>query len=154
MFMNDKIKNTDKELPKGVEVVVSAVITNKEGKILLVKSPKWANKWMMPGGHIEPGETMAAAAKREIQEEVGIEIEPKSILLFQELINSKDFYRPAHFIYFVFLCEMKDGDNVVLDNSELNGYIWVKPEEGLKMELAESFSETINKYIGHGSNFC
>jgi len=39
-----------------IEIVGSVIIEDSEGKILLVKYPKWHNKWTMPGGHIELGE--------------------------------------------------------------------------------------------------
>ena len=54
-------------------VSVAALVTNTEGKILLVKSP-WRG-WEYPGGLIEPGESFEAALKREIREEAGVEAE-------------------------------------------------------------------------------
>ena len=54
-------------------VSVAALVTNEEGKILLVNSP-WRG-WEYPGGLIEPGESFEAALKREVREESGIEIE-------------------------------------------------------------------------------
>ena len=54
-------------------VSVAALVTNEEGKILLVKSP-WRG-WEYPGGLIEPGESFEAALKREVREEAGVEIE-------------------------------------------------------------------------------
>ncbi|MBU1045917.1 NUDIX domain-containing protein [Patescibacteria group bacterium] len=157
MFINNdnesRTEDINNRFPKGVEVVVSATIENNDGKILLIQSSKWFNKWMMPAGHIEPGERMVEALKREIKEETGLDIEPKENLSFEELVNSKDFHRPAHFIYFDFLCKLKDGDEIELDKREINDYVWVTPEEGLKMDLAESFSETIKKYIKYKSKF-
>jgi len=46
----------------------------RDGAVLLVergKGPK-TGLWSLPGGHIEPGETAAAAAAREVAEETGI----------------------------------------------------------------------------------
>ena len=54
-------------------VSVAALVTNDEGKILLVNSP-WRG-WEYPGGLIEPGETFQEALKREVREEAGVEIE-------------------------------------------------------------------------------
>ena len=54
-------------------VSVAALVTNDEGKILLVNSP-WRG-WEYPGGLIEPGESFEAALKREVREESGVEIE-------------------------------------------------------------------------------
>jgi 8-oxo-dGTP diphosphatase len=51
-------------------VAVSGLITNPEGKILMVRSPK--RGWEMPGGQVEEGETLIAALQREVQEESGV----------------------------------------------------------------------------------
>ena len=55
------------------KVSVAALVTNGEGKILLVNSP-WRG-WEYPGGLIEPGETFQQALHREVREEAGVEIE-------------------------------------------------------------------------------
>ena len=55
------------------KVSVAALVTNDEGKILLVNSP-WRG-WEYPGGLIEPGETFEDALHREVREEAGVEIE-------------------------------------------------------------------------------
>ena len=49
--------------------IVAALIFNEENELFLMKSPKWKNKYITPGGHIEKGETMVEALKREIKEE-------------------------------------------------------------------------------------
>lgn len=54
-------------------VSVAALVTNEDGKILLVNSP-WRG-WEYPGGLIEPGETFQEALHREIREEAGVEVE-------------------------------------------------------------------------------
>ena len=54
-------------------VSCAGLVTNDEGKILLVKSP--LRGWEYPGGLIEPGETFQQALKREIREESGVEVE-------------------------------------------------------------------------------
>jgi len=54
---------------------ISAAIFS-EGELLLIKraKPPYAGLWSMPGGHIKPGEEAAAAARREVLEEAGIEV--------------------------------------------------------------------------------
>lgn len=42
------------------EPTVGALIFNPQGEIFLMKSHKWRNKYVIPGGHIELGETIAA----------------------------------------------------------------------------------------------
>lgn len=133
------------EFPRGVEVVGSVII-EKAGKILLAKSSKWSNKWILPGGHLEVGESILAALQREGEEETGLKLKPIKILTFGELIGSRDFHRRAHFIYFDGIFEAIGG-KLKLQKSELNTAQWFIPQEALKLDLAESYFETLKKYI-------
>jgi len=45
----------------------------RDGKILLTKRDDY-HVWCMPGGHMDPGETFPRAARREVQEETGLEV--------------------------------------------------------------------------------
>ena len=64
---------------------VSCWIINEEGKILLQKrsanKKKNPNMWSKTGGHVEAGEKPIDALKREIREEIGINITDKNITL-------------------------------------------------------------------------
>lgn len=55
---------------------VSAVITDKRGRILLVKENKkeTRDKWNFPGGHLNPGEELVAGVIREAKEETNLRI--------------------------------------------------------------------------------
>jgi 8-oxo-dGTP diphosphatase len=58
--------------------VAAAVIEREEGSVLLAERPAgkpWAGYWEFPGGKIEPGEDAATALRRELHEELGIEVE-------------------------------------------------------------------------------
>jgi nucleoside triphosphatase len=132
--------------PRGIELVGGTTIENSNGEILMTQSPKWNNKWCIPGGHIEPGEMILEALTREGKEETNLDLEGVSVYYWGELINSKDFHRPAHFIFFDAYCRVVGGE-VKLDEKELNDFKWLKPEEALKLDLAESYAESINKFI-------
>ena len=82
------------------EPTVGALIFNRQGKLLLVNSPKWFDKYTIPGGHVELGENMETALKREVKEEVGLDIEVKGFLNWQEAIYSEEFYKPKHFVLY------------------------------------------------------
>ena len=56
----------------GVEVAVF-VTRNSDAEVLLMhRSPKQGGYWHVVAGGVEPGETVAEAAKRELQEETGL----------------------------------------------------------------------------------
>ncbi|MCD2441877.1 NUDIX domain-containing protein [Agromyces sp. SYSU K20354] len=60
-----------------VVLAASAVITASDGRILLVKRGRepQRGRWSVPGGHVEPGESLEAAAAREALEETGLRVE-------------------------------------------------------------------------------
>ena len=62
--------------PTNVRLTVSAVAkrVGGNGEILLIQRADNAH-WGLPGGHVEPGESVAQAAAREVLEETGCEIE-------------------------------------------------------------------------------
>jgi len=45
---------------------------NNQVEYLLVRATRAPNEWVLPKGHIEPGETMQEAAVREVHEETGV----------------------------------------------------------------------------------
>lgn len=46
-----------------------------------------AGMWSLPGGHVEPGEPVAVAARREVREETGIEAEILGLVDLHEVIR-------------------------------------------------------------------
>jgi len=82
------------------EPTVGGLILNTKGELLLVESPKWKRGYTIPGGHVELGETLVGALHRELKEEVGLKVEEPELLMIQEAIFSKEFYRKRHFVFF------------------------------------------------------
>jgi mutator protein MutT len=65
------------------QIAQKALIENAEGKILLVQYPEGdraAGKWDLPGGRLNMGETTKEGLKREVKEEIGVDIEIVGIL--------------------------------------------------------------------------
>ena len=59
-------------------VAVAAFVTNTQGQVLMLKSPR--GDWEFPGGQVEVGETLPQALRREVLEETGIVVEPQSLV--------------------------------------------------------------------------
>lgn len=67
-----------------VRQVGRVLICNQAGEVFLLRGkdpgePDRPAFWFTPGGKIDPGETAQAAAARELQEEVGIAVEPAAL---------------------------------------------------------------------------
>ena len=75
--------------PRGIEVIVGAYIINDKNQVLLFQSPKWGNEWTICGGHVEVGETIDAAVKREVKEEIFSKLKASSTSNHCARVNSR-----------------------------------------------------------------
>ena len=74
--------------------VAAGILLDTQGRYLLGQRPPgkpYAGSWEIPGGKIELGETVFCALQRELQEELGIQIEQG-----EELIMLEHAYTHAH----------------------------------------------------------
>ena len=58
-------------------ITVTAAVLEKDGRILIARrkhGDRLADKWEFPGGKLEEGETPEACLRRELQEELGIDV--------------------------------------------------------------------------------
>lgn len=104
------------------KVSVAGLVTNDEGKILLVNSP-WRG-WEYPGGLIEPGETFQEALHREIREEAGVEVEITGFVGICKNVE-KDI------VNIDFTCRYVGGE--LTTSEESTEVIWATPEEAFQM---------------------
>ena len=135
------------EFPRGVEVIVSALIVSPDDEVLLIRQPKWGDMWTPPGGHVEPGEALAAAALREAEEETGLAgLTLERLVHWGELIDPDGRTRPVHFVFFDFVLRARD-KALRLDPSEVAEARWVPFGELSRYEIAEDFRVSIEKYL-------
>ena len=109
-------------------VVVKALITEK-GEILLGKKEEdedheIGGEWHILGGHLEKGEQVEEAVKREVEEETGLEIEVHQIV-DTSTFAWKDGEKDS--VQIVFHCEAESRDAEPKD--DLQEVRWVPPAE-------------------------
>lgn len=105
------------------EPTVGAIIFNPDNKVLLCKAHKWNDKYIIPGGHIELGEKMEEALKREILEETGLKIYDIHLISIKESVYNDSFHKKRHMIFIDYICKTDSYD--VSLNDEAQEYEWV-----------------------------
>jgi 8-oxo-dGTP diphosphatase len=91
---------------KNMHIVTSvvAVIVDDEERVLLTKRniQPFKDMWVMPGGKIDLGESILEALKREVHEEVGLEVEVNGLInVFEHLTPGED---NNHFVILYYRC--------------------------------------------------
>lgn len=51
-----------------------AWVEDDDGRVLFIRHPSSPDRWGLPGGGYEPGETLVETARREVREETGVEV--------------------------------------------------------------------------------
>jgi len=126
-------------------VIVGIYAINKNGEILFIKSPKWGDRLIPPGGHVEYGENLEEAVKREMKEETGLDVKNVEFIFAGDLIEPTEWTGDKrHFIYLDHKAELVDENQpVVLEKIEASDYVWLKPEEVVKRDDMEASSKKV-----------
>ncbi len=132
------------------EPTVGALIFDPAGRLFLMASHKWNGKYVVPGGHVELGETLEAALHREVAEETGLVIRNVKFIAIQEFIYDPAFWRPRHFIFFDFACRTETTD--VRLNDEAQAYVWVTVDEALQLPVEPYTEKAIRAYLAQQAN--
>ena len=115
----------------------------RNGKVLLVQRAKPpAGIWAFPGGHVEPGETLAEAAARELWEETGMRASFSGLLGLYEVIR-RDPGRAltVHYVIASYLGTAGPGEPVAA--SDAAAVTWADPDQLDGFSLAPNMAEAI-----------
>ena len=97
------------EKPRHEARLASLVFVVHEGWVLLERRPatsdRFAGQWDAVGGHVEAGEDIEAAARRELQEETGLDLSP---LHLRGVIHESGLLG-HHYVVFLFVAECPPG---------------------------------------------
>ena len=116
------------EFPGSPVVGVGGVVV-KDGKALIVKRAHEPRKgeWSIPGGRVELGESLVEAARREIKEETGLDVDVGPIIEVFDRIHRADGRVRYHFVIVDYLCTCRGGELCAGDDAE--DAAWVSGNE-------------------------
>lgn len=120
-----------------VGVGIGAIIIDSNGRLLLSqRGPKARNevgKWEFPGGSVEFGDTMEQTIKREIKEELGVDIATYQQLPVLDHILKEE---GQHWITSGFISKIKRGKPTIKEPDKCSAIGWFTLKEMGKMELS------------------
>ncbi len=139
-------------------VIVVGLVRNQRDQLLLCRMSDdrgvFPGKWGLTGGGVEPGERMEEALRRELREEVGLEITDIRPAFFKDGEYEKTFAdgrrKTVYMIFLLFHCRAV-GAEVSL-NAEFSDYAWVPDERLFDYDLNPETSSTFESLgLGAGS---
>ena len=125
-----------------VPVVAVGGVAVVQGALLMVRRarPPGAGCWSVPGGRLEPGESVTAAVEREVHEETGLDVRCGSLLGWAERRDSR-----YHFVILDFLVTVV-GPGMPTAGSDAAAAAWVPLPEVAALDLVEGLEEFL---VGH-----
>ena len=136
------------------KIGLGIIIVNADGKILIGKRKgSHAQKYSIPGGHLDMGETFEAGATREIKEETNLDIKNPEVIA---VTNNLETYKEEgkHYISIVLLVKTYTGELTLMEPHKCEEWLWVDPKQlpephfdasrlGVECYLKHSFYEGI-----------
>jgi ADP-ribose pyrophosphatase YjhB (NUDIX family) len=124
-------------------LVVALALVEKDDQILLIQEAQAAcrGKWFLPGGRMDPGESVIDCVKREVLEEAGLAVEPVGLLYLDQSIASAG--AGVDRLRFVFKARAVGGAPKIVEDSHSLGAQWFRREDIAGLPLRSPIVTTI-----------
>jgi len=137
----------DREYPARPILAVGTIVV-RDGCVLLARrgKPPGLGKWSVPGGAVDAGESLEDAARREIHEECGIEVELTDTIEVLQRVTRDDAQRVRfHYVIVDYVARWAAGEP--RPSAEASEVRWVRPEEFEALDMTPGTAEVIRRML-------
>lgn len=128
------------ERTEKVELTVLCLLQRGDSYLLQNRVKKDWKGYTLPGGHVEPGESIVDAVIREMQEETGLTVENPTLCGVKQFPIKDGDYKKGRYLVFLFKADRFHGEMV----SSVEGSMhWVKKDELGTVGLVADFYELL-----------
>jgi len=138
-----------------VDVAIALIYDDAREKILMVRNRSGdSSYWSLPGGAVEPGETLEQAVKRETKEESGFDIEITSLYSVREAFFAEAGHHALLFTFRAYIVsgkmEASDPDDDIMEVKWVDIHTANEILANYPVKMSISSEESAVGYSFHG----
>jgi ADP-ribose pyrophosphatase YjhB (NUDIX family) len=143
------METTFTPVPSMIRIRVGGVYV-RDGHILLVRHRKNGDSyWLLPGGGVEPGETLTEALERELREECGVATRTEELLFLSDAIDPN---LERHIVNVTFRGRLVEGEPYLREGGErIEEVAWISRARLDELRLFPDFSQQLSLAWDQGS---
>ena len=130
--------------PVTPQLRVAAIIVRDKQLLLVEHRKRGEHYWVLPGGRLEGLETLATALRRELNEELGLDVQVGRLVIISEMLAPD-----RHVVNLMFHAEIGEGAEPRLDRADpvLAGWQWVSTDQLPRLDFRPPIADAVRAVI-------